>query len=162
MRQSEFEQLYQRYYRQLFLYAYSLTRSKEDAEDLTANTFVKALTTFRSGNIQAWMYTVLRNEFFDLKRRQSREELGSDYAANPPPGTDEVLQAYIQNEERQWLYDQINQLPERERELMLLTIQLGCPDREIAKILGITVEHVRVLRHRAKERILKNSKEENQ
>lgn len=161
MRQDEFEQLYQRYYRPLFLYAYSLTRSKEDAEDLTASTFVKALTTFRHGNIAAWMYTVLRNEFFDLKRRRNREAVYVDYAIDALADTDDILQSYIQNEERQWLYNQINQLPERERELMLLTIQLGCPDSEIAQILGITVEHVRVLRHRAKQHILKNSKEEN-
>lgn len=160
MQKNEFEQLYQQYYRPIFLYAYSLARSKEDAEDLTANTFVKAFTTFRGGNIQAWMYTVLRNEFFDLKRRRRREKICDDYPEESLPGTDDVLHTYIQNEERKWLYEQINQLPERERELMLLTIQLGCPDREIAQILGITAEHVRVLRHRAKQRILKNSKEE--
>lgn len=162
MKQDEFADLYERYYQPIFLYAYSLTRSKEDAEDLTANTFVKALTTFKSGNIQAWMYTVLRNEFFDLKRRRSREKICEDYPEDILPDSDDVLQMYIQNEERKWLYEQINRLPERERELMLLTIQLGCPDREIAQILGITVEHVRVLRHRAKQQILKNSKEEKQ
>lgn len=158
MKQEMFEELYRRYYRPLFLYAYSLTHVKEDAEDLTANTFVKALTTFQSGNIQAWMYTVLRNEFLDLKKRQKREVLCNDEIAEVPI-VDDVLESFIKNEQRQWLYRQIAQLPEREREVMLLTIQTNYRDSKIAEILGLTVAHVRVLRHRAKQRIITTSEE---
>lgn len=158
MKQELFEQLYRRYYQPLFLYAYSLTHVKEDAEDLTANTFVKALTTFRDGNIQAWMYTVLRNEFLDLKKRQKREIL-CDEETMEIPVVDDVLESYIQNEQRQWLYRQISGLPQREREVMLLTIQTNYCDSEIAEILGLTVAHVRVLRHRAKQRIISTSEE---
>lgn len=158
MKQEIFEQLYRRYYKPLFLYAYSLTHVIEDAEDLTANTFVKALTTFRGGNIQAWMYTVVRNEFLDLKKRQNRE-LPCDAQTMEIPVMDDVLETYIQNEQRQWLYKQVNCLPRREREVMLLTIQTDCSDREIAEILGLTVANVRVLRHRAKQRIITTSEE---
>ena len=158
MKQEIFEQLYRRYYKPLFLYAYSLTHVKEDAEDLTANTFVKALTTFHGGNIQAWMYTVLRNEFLDLKKRQNREVLCDEQTVEIPV-MDDVLETYIQNEQRQWLYKQVNSLPRREREVMLLTIQTDYSDREIAEILGLTVAHVRVLRHRAKQRIITTSEE---
>lgn len=160
MRQEEFEELYRLYHRPLFLYAYSLTRSVEDAEDLTANTFVKALTSFTEGSIRAWMYKVLRNEFFDFRRKRKREQDYSQEDALGWTGADDVLQAYIENEERQWLYGQINALPEREREVLLLTIQTSCTDQQIADILGLTVAHVRVLRHRAKQRIIKKSEEE--
>lgn len=158
MGRDEFEELYQRYYRPLFLYAYALTRSTEDAEDLVADAFVKVLTAFPGGNIRAWLYKVLRNQFFDLKRKQKREQdwdTGVDGAC-----TEDVLQLYIKSEERQWLYRQINALPEREREVMLLTIQTDYGDQEIGDILGLTVSHVRVLRHRAKGRIIKQSEEE--
>ncbi len=158
MRRDELEALYQRYHRPLFLYAYALTRSAEDAEDLVADAFVKVLTAVPRGNIRAWMYKVIRNEFFDLKRKQKREE---EYAAGRTDAwTEDVLQLYIQSEERRWLYSRINALPEREREVMLLTIQSDYTDREIGDILGLTVSHVRVLRHRAKGRIIKQSEEE--
>lgn len=158
MREKEFEALYQRYHRPLFLYAYALTRSTEDAEDLVADAFVKVLTAFPGGNIRAWMYKVLRNEFFDLKRRQKREQ-GWDTGGGGA-WTEDVLQLYIKSEERQWLYSQINALPEREREVMLLTIQTDYGDQEIGAILGLTASHVRVLRHRAKGRIIKQSEED--
>lgn len=160
MRTDEFEGAYRRYYRPLFLYAYSLTRSVEDAEDLTANTFVKALTAFPGGSVGAWMYTVLRNEFFDLRRKQKREQEHSQETAQQWAEPDDVLQAYLESEERRWLYRQIGGLPEREREVLLLTIQTGCSDQEIGAILGLTAAHVRVLRHRAKQRIIKHSEEE--
>ncbi len=159
MKQEMFEELYRRYYRPLFLYAYSLTHVKEDAEDLTANTFVKALTTFRSGNIQAWMYTVLHNEFLDLKKRQKREVHCDDEIVQNQPMVEDVLEDYMENERRQWLYGQISHLPEREREVLLLTIQTDYRDNEIAEILGLTAAHVRVLRHRAKQRIIATSEE---
>ncbi len=154
------EQLYQRYYHQLFLYALSLSGSREDAEDLVANTFVKALTTFKSGNIAAWMYKVLRNEFFDLKRKRKWEISLDDKPVVQKDISDPLTSQYIANEELAWLYRQIFALPKQEREVMLLTIQTNDADTQIADILGLSVSHVRVLRHRAKKRIIEKSKEE--
>lgn len=160
MKEDEFEQLYRLFYRPLFLFAYSLTGTREDAEDLVANTFVKALTTFRSGNIQAWMYKVLRNEFLDLKKRRKREQPLEDEIMNLDSDTEDVLETYIKNEQKRWLYRQIGQLPEREREIMLLTVQTDYSDQEMGSLLGLSADYIRVLRHRAKQRILKNSEEE--
>ncbi len=160
MKEDEFEQLYRLFYRPLFLFAYSLTGTREDAEDLVANTFVKALTTFRSGNIQAWMYKVLRNEFLDLKKRRKREQPLEDEIINLDSDTEDVLETYIKNEQKRWLYRQIGQLPEREREIMLLTVQTDYSDQEMGSLLGLSADYIRVLRHRAKQRILKNSEEE--
>lgn len=160
MKEDEFEQLYRLLYRPLFLFAYSLTGTREDAEDLVANTFVKALTTFRSGNIQAWMYKVLRNEFLDLKKRRKREQPLEDEIINLDSDTEDVLETYIKNEQKRWLYRQIGQLPEREREIMLLTVQTDYSDQEMGSLLGLSADYIRVLRHRAKQRILKNSEEE--
>lgn len=160
MKEDEFEQLYRLFYRPLFLFAYSLTGTREDAEDLVANTFVKALTTFRSGNIQAWMYKVLRNEFLDLKKRRKREQPLEDEILNLDSDTEDVLETYIKNEQKRWLYRQIGQLPEREREIMLLTVQTDYSDQEMGSLLGLSADYIRVLRHRAKQRILKNSEEE--
>lgn len=160
MKEDEFEQLYRLFYRPLFLFAYSLTGTREDAEDLVANTFVKALTTFRSGNIQAWMYKVLRNEFLDLKKRRKREQPLEEEIMNLDSDTEDVLETYIKNEQKRWLYRQIGQLPEREREIMLLTVQTDYSDQEMGSLLGLSADYIRVLRHRAKQRILKNSEEE--
>ena len=159
MESALFEQLYQRYYTQLFLYAFSLTHRRADAEDLTANTFVKALTTFETGNVQAWMYTVLRNEFFDLQKRHKHIVSLEDEALQNLPGTEDVWQQFLADERRRWLYQQISGLPRQEREVLLLTVQTDYPDAQIAAILGTTAENVRVLRHRGKKHILEHAQE---
>ena len=150
-----FDTLYRRYYSSLFLYAYSLAHNRADAEDLTANAFVKALTTFRQGTLRAWLYTVLRNEWYDLQKRRRREVHLDEEQLGCLPDDDRVWQSYLQDELLRRLYRVVNELPPREREVMLLTIQTDAPDEELAKILGITATYVRVLRHRAKQHILK-------
>ena len=72
MKNDELEIVYRQYYRQLFIYAFSLTQNKEDAEDLVANTFVKALLSFEEGNIKSWLYIVLRNEFMNMYKKRNR------------------------------------------------------------------------------------------
>lgn len=60
----------------LYAVALRLTRNPVDAEDLTQNTFVKALRfhhKFKKGTyIKAWLLTILRNTFINEYRRKSR------------------------------------------------------------------------------------------
>ena len=72
MKEDSLEEAYIKYYQVLFLYAFSLTKNKEDSEDLVENTFVKAFLSFEKGNLKAWLYIVLRNEFYNMYRKQKR------------------------------------------------------------------------------------------
>ncbi|MBP9003559.1 MAG: sigma-70 family RNA polymerase sigma factor [Candidatus Hydrogenedentes bacterium] len=60
----------------LYAVALRLTRNPADAEDLTQNTFVKALRfhdKFKEGTyIKAWLLTILRNTFINEYRRKTR------------------------------------------------------------------------------------------
>lgn len=47
------ESVYQMYCKELFLYAFSLTLNKNDAEDLVADSFLKAFLSFKEGNLRA-------------------------------------------------------------------------------------------------------------
>ena len=62
--QEEWKQIYEIYQRPLFLYALSLTKNIQDAEDLLQETFIKAFLSYeKTGSIKYWLVTVLRNEF---------------------------------------------------------------------------------------------------
>lgn len=125
-----------------------------------ANTFVKALTTFRAGNIQAWMYKVLRNEFLDMQKKKKYEADPDERLLDIIPALDDTYDSFLKNEQLKWIYNQIGKLPGLEREVMLLTLQTDYKDDQIAEILGISVSNVRVIRHRGKAKILKASEEE--
>ena len=74
MLQDEWKLIYETYYRPLYLYALSLARNKDDAEDLLQETFVKAFLSYEGGSgIKYWLITVLRNEFYSVQRKRKRE-----------------------------------------------------------------------------------------
>lgn len=47
MKQKEWKQIYEQYYKPMFLYALSLTNNVQDAEDLLQETFVKAFLSYK-------------------------------------------------------------------------------------------------------------------
>lgn len=155
MKNKDLELIYQAYYGPLFLYAFSLTHNKEDAEDLVADAFVKALLSFESGNLKAWIYTVLKNDFYNLYKKKKKIidglEMHMEWIEDPA----DILKDYIKGEEKRWLYTQIYQLPDREREIILLSVQKELDDRAIAEIMGLRIENVRVIKHRVKEKLIR-------
>ena len=72
MHHDDLEIIYKKYYTPLFLFAFSLTKNKEDAEDLVANAFVKAFLSYQKGNLKAWLYIVVKNEYFNLYKKRKR------------------------------------------------------------------------------------------
>lgn len=160
MLNDELEQIYKKYYTPLFLFAFSLCQNREDAEDLVANAFVKAFLSYEKGNLKAWLYTVLRNEYFNLHKKRKRLINEGKLDMTILQSNLNVLNEIIQQEEKQWIYKQIYQMNERDRNVMLLSIQKDLSDKEIANILNLTVEHVRVIKNRTKTKLIELSKKE--
>ena len=69
--------------------------------------------------------------------------------------SDDVLNECIHEEHKRWLYKNIYQLPKIEREVILLSVQDDLSDVEISQILNISVNYMRVIRHRVKEKLRK-------
>lgn len=157
MKHKDFEMFYEIYYQPLLLYAISLTKNIADAEDIVANTFVKALLSFKKGNLEAWLYTVLKNEFYQFYKKRKRIIQENDFNINQIKDPTNILKELIKEEDKRWLYSQIYQLEKTERELMLLSLQTDLKDEEIARRLEISVENLRVMRHRVKQKLMKEA-----
>jgi RNA polymerase sigma-70 factor (ECF subfamily) len=73
--QLEFEDLVTLYYRDLYRFALSMTRSEADASDLTQQTFyiwaIKGHQLRDAANVKSWLFTTLHREFLQMLRRQS-------------------------------------------------------------------------------------------
>lgn len=153
MTNDELEKIYKAYYQSLFLFAFSLSHNKEDAEDLVANTFVKALLSYQDGNLKAWLYTVLKNEYYNLYKKKKKliDEASIDISSLKD--TTNVLSQIIHQDNKRWLYEKIYTLPQREQEVMLLSLQKQLSDLEISQILHISIENIRVIRNRAKKKL---------
>lgn len=160
MENDELIRYYQQHYRSLFLFALSLTKNKEDVEDLVANAFLKAILCFEEGNFKAWIYTVIRNEFINMyhgrKRflKKAEPEKEWDKEAEWRRISEDILQEYIKQEEKRWLYHQIYQLPEKERQVMVLSSFHELSDEETGEILRLSTSNVRVIKHRVKKKLI--------
>src|ERR1700737_3991612 len=75
-----FAPLYERYVDQIYAYVFTLTRDKEQAEDVTATTFAKAIEElprfqWRGVPYSAWLYRVAANQVSRERRRPGWIEL---------------------------------------------------------------------------------------
>jgi len=84
----EFEQEVVKYIDLVFSVAFRLTRNREDAQDLTQSTMVKAFRfheQFEKGtNMKAWLLTILRNTFINEYRKKSKEPNKVELLGNEP------------------------------------------------------------------------------
>ena len=121
MKKDDLEQIYKTYYHEIYLYALSLCKNTLEAEEITSDTFYKALlcAELQNESIKYWLLRVCKNIFIDQARQKKRrpvtplEDIGS-------PSYDNVLERMIQNEDAKVLYHCILQLPDRYRELIYM------------------------------------------
>lgn len=148
--------VYEKYHRELYLYIYSLSRNHHIAEDLTQETFLKALLSLpeEHGNIRAWLYMVARNLFFNYREKASRNVSLEEEMKRSDEEKD-LLANMIENERKLQLYQALKKLDMKKREILLLQYFGDLSPKEIAAVLHITPENVRVLAYRAKKELKK-------
>ena len=154
--------IYSFYQKELYLYLYSLCGDWYLAEDLLHETFLKALLALPDGhtNMRAWLYMVARNLFYNQQKKKSREILMNEQEYLPEKKTDEeLLEKIIEEENRRMLYQAIRRLEIKKREVIQMQYFGGMSQKEIAAVLHITPENVRVLAYRAKKELKKDLEE---
>lgn len=152
------KQLYHQYGKELFLYLYSMCQQKELAEDLLQETFLKAILALPEyhTNMRAWLYKVARNLFYNLYKRNRWEICDEEYLKKISKlEVDEFLEEYISKQETRILYTAMQKLSPIKREVLELQYFGQMPLKEIANVLQLSQENVRVLSHRAKKDLKK-------
>ena len=151
---------FQSYYKTLLLFALSYTHDKAEAEDLVLQAYLKAIISYQEGNFKAWMYKVIRNDYYNYYKKQKRVLLTEDEQLSWHQANVDVVEEFIVGEKKQWLFQEILKLPNRQKQVMLLSAFQDISDEEIATILNLTVENVRVIKHRTRTKLMERYKEE--
>ena len=135
-------------------FALSLTRSGASADDLVQDTIVKAWTNmdkFQAGtNLRAWLFTILRNTFYSARRKTKREVSDSDgiHAAR--------LTTRPDHDGRLALRDfrvAFEQLPDEQREALLLVGASGFSYEEVAEMTGVAIGTVKSRANRGRRKL---------
>ena len=160
--QDAFAVLYDRYAPQLEVFLRRFVRDRALAEDLLQTTFLSVVRArgryTPSAGLRAWIYAIAANAGRDaLRRRGARPEQSCDPAmlselAPAVPDLDPALAMSDPNVARA-VDEALQQLPQEQREAVLLHKLQGLSFPEIASALGTTVGAAKVRAHRGYQRL---------
>lgn len=150
------KELYQAYHKELYLYIYSLSGNREVAEDLLQETFLKAILSLPDShtNMRAWLYTVARNLYFNFAKKE-KSKVNLDEIKNLPCVESDVTEHIIANERRRLCFEALQSLQGAKKEVLILQYFGGLSQKEIAAVLHLSAENVRVLSFRGKKELRK-------
>ncbi|MEM9680513.1 MAG: sigma-70 family RNA polymerase sigma factor [Bacteroidota bacterium] len=157
MNPTEFENIYQDNYPKVIRLCLSYVNGdRSQAEDLAQDVFIKVwknLGGFRNqSSLSTWIYRITVNTCL-MNIRKKRKQKRSD---NLPLHLESPSDNYSKDRELQFsqLYSCIDKLSESNKTIILLELE-GLPQKEIAEIVGIKHEAVRVRLHRIKNELTK-------
>lgn len=132
-------QLVADYHQAVYRYAYRLTGTVADAEDLTQHAFLVAqgkLEQLREeGKARGWLFAILRN-YFLKQRRKKLPTAATDLQLNIDNIPEEVYESEIDQERLQRVLDE---LPERYRMVLVMFYFEDLGYREMAEALGVPI-----------------------
>ena len=151
------EELYKDYFHDVFLYIRSLAGDEHLAEDITQETFFKAMKSvdsFRGDcDIRVWLCQIAKNLLFTHSKKQKRYT-GEEIPETVPDNTvrvDELLENSAQSME---IHRVLHTLVEPYKEVFTLRVFGELSFRQIGDIFGKTESWARVTFHRAKLKII--------
>jgi RNA polymerase sigma factor (sigma-70 family) len=140
-----FKHLYLRWLSPVYRYFHFRAGNTKDAEDLTAQVFLKVyekLPGYRErGQFPAWLFTIVRNQAVDYFRSERREI--SLETVDLLDEARDILSQTIRTDEIQRLYHLIRALPDEEQELIRLRFVAELGYREIGVVLDRKEDAVR-------------------
>jgi len=144
-----FSIVFDHYSSQVFHFALHFVRSEYDAEEITQEVFVKLWETKErinpNQNFSAYLFTITRNIVFNRHKKKVHEWNYLDYLTafvrNNSSDTDKVV---LYDELQTLLNEHISSMPERRRNVFIMSRFKGLSHKEIADQLGLSVKTVEV------------------
>lgn len=133
-----------------YRYAYSLTRTAHDAEDLVQEAWVKLMSTQGRVESKSLLFTTIRNLFIDQYRRNNLIVFDSLENNAEPIAAEKVAQSI---EHKRDLEFALQQLRSEENEVILLSVVMGYTAEEIASLTDKSRNTVLSLISRGKKKL---------
>ena len=162
--QASYKKLMKKYHDPIFHLISRIIRNKEQIEDLTQETFVKAFASLKSFNeeyaFSTWLYKIATNSSIDYIRKRKLDTFSidkpialedSDFTFELPDSTYEPDKRIIQHQRSKVLEEAIEMLPEKYKRVIIMRHSEERDYAEIAKILKLPIGTVKAHIFRARE-----------
>lgn len=154
----DYEKLYNSYYLQVYSYVMTIVKSRSVAEEVTQNTFFKAMTARRSYEGKAseltWLCSIAKNLAIDECRKNSKfAELDEDTPEMSEGMADTVEDKVEDQDTALRIHLVLHELQEPYKEVFQLRVFGELPFSQIGMIFGKSENWARVTYHRARLKI---------
>ena len=151
--QSAFAELYDRHVVRVYRHIYYLVSDAREAEDLTAQTFLKAWEAIdrykeRGAPFVAWLLRISHNLTISyLRSKRDHSELDEGFVDSKRHGNPE--ESLEQSTDERSVREAVLRLRDEQRQVIMLRFVEELDYREVAAMIGKSVPAVRVIQHRA-------------
>ena len=162
---ADFEEIYNQYFQDIFRYIRGLTANVDLAEEITEDTFFKALRSIDKfqGNcdIRVWLCQIAKNSYFTHLRRTKR--ISDELDLSTIEATEESIEKLLVDKDIAFQVHQVlHNLDEPYKEIFSLRVFGDMPFKQIALLFGKSEHWACITYHRAKEKIQKEWRNHNE
>lgn len=158
MTNDEFENIYELYFRDVYYYILSLSKDKYISEDITSETFLKAMKAidnFRGDtSVRVWLCQIAKNEYFSYLRKNKKIDFTEAVEELKEAEVNDSLEKdIISDDETSNIYSMVFLLKEPYGEVFKLRYYSELSFKEIGELFGKTDNWACVTYHRARKKL---------
>lgn len=150
------DELYAKYFNDIYRLVFSLTKNRSLTEDIVQETFTRAylnLDSFRNQPNKAWLFTVSRNIYYDyLRKNKKTADVEYDFSAIPDANASPE-EKFFRKENIQRLYKEIKNLKESYRDAIICFYVKELNYKEAAIEMNVTESNFKSILFRAKQNL---------
>ena len=155
----DFEQIYKEHFTDVYKYVLSISRDEAVAEEVTQETFFKAMQKINEFNgtckIYVWLCQIAKNTYFSLYQKQKRYVSTVD--ENIPTGID-IEADYLDKDASKRLHILLHNLDEPYKKVFTLRVFGELPFSQIGGLFDKTDSWARLIFYRAKKQLQEGMK----
>ena len=152
----EFEEIYRLYFMDVFRYLRGLTADEHLAEELTSETFFKAMKSIKSFkgdcDVRVWLCQIAKNSYYSQMRKEQKVVSDEDTIALQE-SSENIEHMFVDKDQAFLLYQKLHALKEPYKEVFSLRVFGELSFKEIGMLFEKSEHWACATFHRAKEKI---------
>lgn len=156
----DFGKIYTEYFSDVYKYILSLCRNESLAEEVTQETFFKAMRNIDKFNgdckLYVWLCQIAKNTYFTLVKKQ--KHIASDEDVEHQDFSADIESVYLDKENARRLHILLHNLNEPYKEVFTLRVFGELPFSQIGELFGKTDSWARLIFYRAKKQLQEDLK----
>lgn len=160
----EFEEIYKSYFKEVFLYVMQLSGNKHIAEEITSETFLKAIKSidkFRGDcDMRVWLCQIAKNTYLSYLKKNKKVSSIDDLDLQNMPTADSLVETQIsEQEDARQIRKILHEMSEPYKEVFMWRVFGELSFKEIGNLYGKTDNWACVTYHRARKMIQRRLEE---